>query len=176
MMTKAKFFELLNHMAKRENAKAEDFTIYTLVESEERQAEMLAKAGRRTWFFNAIGFSCRNCWHVCAQDHNTVEAFNRNLPKFTRWLNEWKEAKSAEEHIEAQARSASSAKPDAIRTVLGKVISSITGCAVSYGRHQFGKYHGRRNIHFSASAYSFNGLSSTDVATGCYSIVNFAGA
>lgn len=62
------------------------------------------------------------------------------------------------------------------RTVRGKVISSITGRAVSYGRHQIGKYRGRRNIHFSASKYSFNGLSSTDVATGCYSIVDFAGA
>lgn len=123
-MTKAKFFELLNKVCNNHNARAAEFSLKTLVESEERQAYLLTIGKRSEWLFHSISIVVRDCWHINVQDHKTIQAMNENLKKYSRWLEEWKAAKVEEEKaIEADHEAAL-----AMNAAIDEATSNIHTC------------------------------------------------
>lgn len=115
-MNKAKFFALLNDATRTHHARADEVEVYTHEESAEKQAELLAIAGRREWAFYLVGISIRGCWHINAQDANSADKMRANEVTARRWLAEWLEQNGERLNAEADAHEAAEAKAAAALT------------------------------------------------------------
>lgn len=109
-MNKAKFFKLLDEATRSHHARADEVVVYTHEESAERQAELLAIAGRREWAFHLVGICVRNCWYIEAQDANSTEKMLANEVQARRWIAEWLELNGERLNAEADAHEAAEAQ------------------------------------------------------------------